>query len=179
VNYRSHASLLGLPLVHVRTTELVDGRARRGIALGWIAIGDIACGVILSVGGVALGGISVGGLGLGLVSLAGLSVGGYAVGGLAIGFLAVGGLALAWQGALGGAAIAKGYAVGGLAIAEHANDPEAQEFMRTSAIRFGRMLAEHSRWLLILVLLPAILAWWNRRQDGDPTGSPPPSHWPG
>lgn len=173
MNYRSNARLLGLPLIHVRTAELVDGRVRRGIARGWIAIGDIAFGVVLSVGGVAFGGISVGGLGLGLISLAGMSVGGYAVGGLAIGWLAVGGMALGWQGALGGAAIAKEYAVGGLAIAEHANDPEAQEFMRTSAVRFGRALAEHSRWLLILILLPAVLAWWNRRNKDDGPSLPP------
>ena len=81
MNYRSKASLLGLPLVNVRTAEMVDGRAQRGIARGWIAIGDIAFGVVLSVGGIAFGGISLGGLGLGLISLAGLSVGIYAIGG--------------------------------------------------------------------------------------------------
>ena len=173
MNYRSKASLLGLPLVNVRTAEMVDGRAQRGIARGWIAIGDIAFGVVLSVGGIAFGGISLGGLGLGLISLAGLSVGGYAIGGLAVGYFAMGGLALGWQGALGGAAIAKEYAVGGLAIAEHANDPEAQEFMRTSVVRFGRTLMQHSRWLLILVLLPAVLAWWNRKKGDDQPTLPP------
>ena len=173
MNYRSNASLLRLPLIHVRTTELVDGRARRGVARGWIAVGDIAFGVVLSVGGIAVGGISIGGLGLGLVSLAGVSVGGYAIGGLAIGFVAMGGLALGWQGALGGAAIAREYAVGGLAIAEHANDPEAQEFMRTSALRFGQPLVGHSRWLLILLILPVVFAWWNRKRGDDQPTSPP------
>src|SRR3990170_1514518 len=124
MDYRSKASLLGLPLIHVRTAEIVDGRVRRGVARGWVAVGDIAFGVVFSVGGVAWGGISLGGL------------------------------AIAWQGALGGVAIAKAYALGGLAIAEHANDPEAQEFMRTSMVRFGRALLEHSQWFLILTIIP-------------------------
>ena len=59
MNYRSNASLLGLPLVNGRTAEMVDGRAQRRIARGWIAVGDIA--VVLSVGGVAFGGISLAG----------------------------------------------------------------------------------------------------------------------
>jgi hypothetical protein len=174
MNYRSNVSLLGLPLIHVSTAQLIDGRPRRGIARGWIAVGDIAFGVVFSVGGIAIGGISMGGLGVGLISLAGLSIGGYAVGGLAIGFLAMGGLALGWQGALGGAAIAKEYAVGGAAIAEHANDAAAQEFMRTSAVRFGQTIMEHSRWLMILIALPAVLAWWNRKEDDGQPKSPPP-----
>ena len=167
MDYRSDASLLGLPLIHVRTAEIVDGRVRRGVARGWVAVGDIAFGVVFSVGGVAWGGISLGGLALGLVSLAGMSLGGYAIGGLAIGYYALGGLAIAWQGALGGVAIAKAFALGGLAIAEHANDPEAQEFMRTSMVRFGRTLLEHSQWFLILTIIPVVFAWWNRKKDQD------------
>ncbi len=167
MNYRSNASLLGLPLIHVHTTGSMDGGARRTVARGWIAVGDVAFGVVLSVGGIAIGGISIGGIGLGLVSLAGVSIGGYAIGGLAIGFLAIGGLALAWQGALGGAAIANGYAVGGLAIAEHANDGEAEEFMGMRSLSFGRTLMEHSRWFLILLVLPVVLAWRKRRNRED------------
>jgi hypothetical protein len=170
--YRSKASLLGLPLIHVSTAEMVDGRVRRGVARGWIAIGDIAFGVV-SIGAIAFGGITLGGLGLGLISLAGLSLGGFATGGLAIGFFAIGGLAIGWEGALGGAAIAKEYAVGGLAIAEHANDAEAQEYMRTSVVRFGKTFMEHSRWFLLLALLPAVIAWWNRKKDKEPPTYPP------
>jgi len=54
-----------------------------------------------------------------------------------------------------------------LAIAEHANDPEAQEFMRTSMVRFGRTLLEHSQWFLILTIIPVVFAWWNRKKDQD------------
>ena len=68
MNYQSKAKLLGLPVIHVRTTEVVDGRVQRGIARGWIM--------------------------------------------------------------------------------------------------------QHSRWLLVLVLVPAALAWWNRKKGDDPTAGP-------
>ncbi len=42
---KSSIQLLGLPLVHVATGQLVDGRYRRGVARGWIAVGDVAFGV--------------------------------------------------------------------------------------------------------------------------------------
>jgi hypothetical protein len=41
---KSSIQLLGLPLVHVTTGQLVDGRYRRGVARGWIAVGDVAFG---------------------------------------------------------------------------------------------------------------------------------------
>ena len=174
MQYRSRASVLGLPLIHVSTAEMVDGRVRRGVARGWIAIGDIAFGVI-SIGAIAFGGLSLGGLGVGVISLGGASLGGYAIGGLAIGFLAMGGLAIGWECALGGAAFAKDYAIGGYAVAEHAHDAAAQEYVRTSRVRFGRAFMQHSRWLLILILLPVFLAWWNRRKGTEPPTYPPPA----
>ena len=172
MQYRSKASILGLPLIHVSTAETVDGRVRRGVARGWIAIGDIAIGVV-SIGAVAFGGVAVGGLGLGVISLAGVSLGGYAIGGLAVGFLAMGGLAIGWECALGGAAFAREYAIGGYAIAEHANDAEAQEYLQTSVVGYGRTFMQHFRWLLTLALLPVIIAWWNRRKDKEPPKYPP------
>ena len=42
-----------------------------------------------------------------------------------------------------------------------------------SAVRFGRTLMQHSRWLLLLVLLPGIIAWWSRRKDKAPPTAPP------
>ncbi len=70
-------------------------------------------------------------------------------------------------------AYAKEYALGGHAIAEHANDAEAQEYVKTSAVGFGRTLMQHSRWLLILIFLPVVARWWNRRRDRVPPPDPP------
>ena len=123
----------------------------------------------------AFGGVAVGGLGLGVISFAGVSLGGYAIGGLAAGFLAMGGLAIGWECALGGAAFAKEYAIGGYAIAEHANDAEAQEYLKTNVVRYGSAFMQHSRWLLVLALLPAVIAWWNRRKDKEPPNYLPPA----
>jgi hypothetical protein len=159
LNYRSHRTLFGLPLIHVASGQVIDGRYQRGIARGWIAIGDISLGIPFSLGGVACGGISiggvslglitVGGVGLGLVCVGGLALGGYAVGGFAVGMIAMGGgaialydaeggLAIAGHAARGGLAIASEYAVGGEARAAHANDLAAQQYMATSPLRFGR-----------------------------------------
>src|SRR5262245_60795418 len=57
MEYRSSASLLGLPLVHIATGAVVDGRYRRGVATAWFAVGDIAIGMLFACGGVALGGV--------------------------------------------------------------------------------------------------------------------------
>jgi hypothetical protein len=122
MEYRSRASFLGLPLVHIALGSTVDGQFRRGIATGWIAIGDIARGVIAS-GGIAMGGICIGGVGFGAISFAGLSVGALAFGGLAIGLYAVGGAALAWRVAIGGFAGSHAYALGGAAKAPHVITP--------------------------------------------------------
>jgi hypothetical protein len=112
--YRSPATVWGLPLVHVCLGPDPGTGASRGVAKGILAIGDLAVGVV-AVGGGAVGVLAVGGGALGLVSLGGCAVGvlaalgGCAIGGLALGGLAVGGLAF------GGLAI--GYiAVGGQAL---------------------------------------------------------------
>jgi hypothetical protein len=95
LDYRSRATLLGLPLL------------------------PIAFGVLIAVGGIAAGGMTLGGLGVGFISLAGLAVGFLALGGLVIGFLSAGGSAIATKGAVGGLAVARDFALGGLAVAEH------------------------------------------------------------
>jgi hypothetical protein len=130
--YRSEASLFGLPLLHIATgIDATTGRKR--VAKGIIAIGDVAVGV-LAVGGGAFGGIAVGGCALGLLSLGGVSlglllaIGGCAIGGIALGGLAVGGVAL------GGMAIGH-YAMGGGAwgphtLSSYGQDPEALDFFR-------------------------------------------------
>ncbi len=63
--YKTRATLLGLPLIHVAFGSIHEGEFRRGRALGWVAIGDVAFGVIVSIGGIAVGGIALGGLAFG------------------------------------------------------------------------------------------------------------------
>ena len=83
VEYKSKATLFGLPLVHVATgLDPVTGKRRT--AKGIIALGNIARGVV-AIGGVAMGVVALGGLGLGLVAFSGLAIGVIAVGGLAVG----------------------------------------------------------------------------------------------
>ena len=125
MEYRSKASILGLPLVHIATGAVVDGRYRRGIAMGWLAAGDVAFGVLFACGGVAIGGITLGGGALGLISIGGVALGLCAVGGLSVGVVALGGAAIAWYAAVGGLAVAHDYAIGGLALARNVIHPQA------------------------------------------------------
>ena len=178
LNYKSHRTLFGLPLVHLASGQVVDGRYQRGIARGWIAVGDISLGILFSLGGVACGGISIGGVslglisfggvGLGLICLGGLAIGGFAVGGFAIGLIAFGGgaialydaeggLAIAGHAARGGLAIASDYAVGGDARAAHANDQAAQEYMATSPARFGKIFVGPWFWSMFGLIFASII----------------------
>ena len=106
--YKSRASLFGLPLVHIHFGPRLC-RAR-----GVLAVGNLATGMV-ALGGMSVGLFSLGGLSLGLLAVGGMAAGGVAVGGLAVGAVALGGLSLGWL-ALGGAANGC-YAVGGLANA--------------------------------------------------------------
>jgi hypothetical protein len=130
--YRSEATLFGLPLVHV-ATGIDPQTGRKRVAKGILAVGDVAVGVF-ALGGVAFGGVTFGGVALGLVSLGGLAlglllalggaaVGGVAVGGGAVGLVAVGGGAFGYY-ALGGGA-------GGVhVLGANVQDPQAVEFFR-------------------------------------------------
>ena len=136
LDYKSKATLFGLPVLHV-TSGLNPETGRVRVSRGIIAIGGIAQGVV-ACGGVAMGGIAFGGLSLGI----------FAYGGLAIGLLALGGLALGLLGALGGGAaapIAVGglaagvFAKGGLALGRHTvdalhQDPAAVKFFGQRAL---------------------------------------------
>lgn len=174
MEYRTAATLLGIPLVHITTGGVESGRYKRGIAHGWIAIGDISFGVVLSVGGVAFGGIAIGGLAVGGVAVAGLAVGLYALGGGAIGVVACGGGAIAWHAALGGLAVAQNYAEGGLAIAAHANDHLAREFFQNSSFfSTAGILMRHSRWLLLLAVVPALQGVVRRTRQRKQGVNPP------
>ena len=120
--YRSQASLFGLPLVHIASgVDPSTGRPR--IAKGIIAIGNVAVGG-LAVGGLSFGVISIGGLSLGLTAIGGLAIGLLlAFGGMAIGLVAIGGGAIGY------------YALGGGAWGVHplsttVQDPQAVEFFK-------------------------------------------------
>ncbi|GMR18640.1 MAG: hypothetical protein BMS9Abin33_1071 [Gammaproteobacteria bacterium] len=155
MNYKTKFTLFGLPLVHITTGKVENGHYKRGIAKGWIAVGDISFGVIISAGGAAFGGIAIGGFAVGLLSFAGL----------AIGFFALGGGAVAWQAAFGGFAVANEYAQGGLAIANHANDLAAKDYFENSNFfSLARLIADNSRWFLLLLVLPIIQSLLHKRK---------------
>jgi predicted RNA-binding Zn-ribbon protein involved in translation (DUF1610 family) len=130
--YRSEATLLGLPLLHV-ATGIDPATGRRRVAKGIIAVGDVAVG-LFALGGLAAGGVTLGGCSLGLISLGGLAIGlVFALGGAAVGGIALGGAALGVV-AIGGGAVGY-YALGGGAWGMHVlsatgRDPEAVEFYR-------------------------------------------------
>ena len=120
--YRSQASLFGLPLVHI-ASGINPSTGRTRIAKGIIAIGNVAVGG-LAIGGVSFGVVSFGGLSLGLIALGGAAVGLLlALGGMAIGLVAIGGGAMGY------------YALGGAALGVHPfsadyQDPQAVEFFK-------------------------------------------------
>lgn len=87
--YKSEASLFGLPLVHINTGGRYTNRKAKGI----IAVGDIATGVI-SFGGVAVGLLTFGGIGIGLIGFGGIGIGIIGIGGVGVGAIALGGVAV-------------------------------------------------------------------------------------
>jgi RNA polymerase sigma factor (sigma-70 family) len=172
--YRSRATLLGLPLVHARGGRLPGEKLKP--AVGWIASGEVAYGLIASggvaVGGISFGGasfgiISFGGFGFGLLAFGGLSVGAIAMGGAAIGLIASGGIALAWHAALGGLVAARDLALGGAALAHHVNDDIAVEFFtRYRWLNFMQPGPRNLFWALCfgpLALQALVWGWWRRR----------------
>ncbi len=166
--YKSAWTLLGLPLVHVRSGRARGEKLRP--AVGWIAIGDVAIGAV-AVGGFAAGGLSIGGLSVGLLAIGGVSLGAVAlagvaiglwaaVGGLAIGYLASGGCAVAFHAAEGGLALARDLALGGSASAAHAND--AITHTTINAVPFFQgthALQRHPLWFSLAYLPIASILW--------------------
>jgi hypothetical protein len=173
--YRSRATLFGLPLVHCRGGK-PPGQAAQP-AMGWFAFGEIAYGVLFASGAVAVGGISIGGasvgiisfggFGFGLIAFGGIAFGGVALGGAAIGLIASGGIALGWHAALGGVAAAHELALGGAALANHVNDPVAREFFaRHRWLDFTQAGPRNLFWTLCFA--PVFLQtlawnWWRRK----------------
>jgi tRNA A-37 threonylcarbamoyl transferase component Bud32 len=145
-DYRSKATMFGLPLLHVASgPDPKTGRER--VAQGIIAIGGRAQGVV-AIGGLAMGGIAFGGMAIGLLSFGGCALGLVSFGGAAIALLAaVGGGAVAPI-AMGGGAL--GYlAYGGGAIGVHVcdaatRDPVAVQFFQN----WAKTLTGSFPWLL-------------------------------
>jgi RNA polymerase sigma factor (sigma-70 family) len=167
--YRTRATLFGLPLVHMRIGG--DLRANRTPVRAWIAVGDTAIGALFAFGGIAVAPLSIGGCAIGLfpfggaaigaVALGGFSVGIWSLGGLAIGWQAFGGCAIAWSAAVGGVSIARDFALGGNAVAVQSGNAAAQAFIgaqpffRGAAYIFQHLLA----WLNLIWVIPMIF-WW-------------------
>jgi serine/threonine protein kinase/capsular polysaccharide biosynthesis protein len=185
VDYRSEATLFGLPLIHVATgIDLTTGRPR--VAKGIIAIGGLAKGVI-AFGGMAMGGIAFGGGAIGVIAIGGGALGLISVGGLAIGLLAaMGGGAIGFIAAGGGAL---GYLTyGGGTIGVHAydavtQDPVAERFF----LPWAKILFANIHWINVAALVPLLAIgvgvpfWLQRRQHAglvSPTSDHPPGRNP-
>ncbi len=166
--YRSNATLLGLPLVHVR----MRGGLARGPVKAWFAAGDAAIGVIFAFGGVAVAPVSFGGLGIGLLTFGGFAIGAVAFGGFSLGLWAIGPMAvglkafgvcaIGWLAAQGWMAVAHAFAQGEMAFAAHANDAAAGAFFANSHFFQITMVLMRSDWLnlLWLVYLFPFAMWW-------------------
>jgi RNA polymerase sigma factor (sigma-70 family) len=180
LEYRSRATLFGLPLVHWRSFGKVRKPGEKvQPAIGWIAFGEQAYGILYASGGVAVGCISTGALSIGLLSFGGLSIGllafggfafgAVALGGGAIGLVASGGMALGWHAALGGMVAAHELACGGAALGNHVNDPVAREFfLRHRWLDFTQAGPRNLFWVLCFGLMSVqmmIGIWWRRKLE--------------
>lgn len=135
--FKSHSTMLGLPLIHY-TYGRSPETGKRVVAKGIIAVGRIACGFI-AIGHVALGLLAIGQLAIGvLFGLGQLSSGIAALGQLAIGaYVGLGqfvtGYVAIGQFALGKYVLAQ-LGVGEFVWSSNRFDPEAAEFFRTFPI---------------------------------------------
>jgi RNA polymerase sigma factor (sigma-70 family) len=178
--YRSRATLFGLPLVHWRSCGPVRRPGEKiQPAIGWIACGEKAYGILYASGGIAVGGISTGGLSIGLLSFGGLSIGLLALGGLAagavalgggaIGLVASGGMALGWHAAMGCMVAAHELACGGAALGNHVNDSVAREFLlRHRWLDFRQAGPRNLFWMLCFGPMSVQMifwVWWRRKME--------------
>jgi RNA polymerase sigma factor (sigma-70 family) len=178
--YRSRATLLGLPLIHWQWF----GKVRRPDekikpAVGWIAVGQRAYGILFASGGLAVGGIATGGFSFGLIALGGCSVGllalggfafgGIALGGGAVGYIASGGMAIGWLAAHGGIVAAHEFALGGAALGNHINDDLAQDFFENYRwLDFNQSGPRNLFWLICfgpMFIQMLIWVWWRRKTE--------------
>ena len=176
--FRSRASLFGLPLVHVRLGDRFD--VLRGPVKAWIAIGSShAVGVIFASGGIAIAPFSFGGIAIGLLPfgaiafgvfpIGAIAIGGWAYGALAIGWQVFCGCGIAWKAAMGGLAIAHDFAVGGIALAAQANTETAKLFIRQNwFFHCGLAISHYGLWMIFViptVLQSRVVARARRRRE--------------
>jgi hypothetical protein len=150
-HYKSEATLLGLPVIHIAMGPNPETGEMRGRARGIIAIGDVAFGGV-AIGGFSAGVVSFGGLSIGLFAAGGGAIGllcatgggavglGMSAGGGAVGTLAAGGGAVGYV-ASGGGAVGF-YAQGGGAFGKHVispsgSDPAAVAMFQETSWFFG------------------------------------------
>jgi RNA polymerase sigma factor (sigma-70 family) len=162
--FRSRATLLGLPLLHIRLGDRFD--VVRGPVKAWIAIGSShAVGVIFASGGLAIAPISFGGIAIGLLSFGAIAMGIFPLGAISIGMWAYGGLALgwdvfcgsgmAWNAATGGVVVSHGFASGGVALAPEANTAMVAEVFRQNLFfRLAELINKHGLLLTLLWVIP-------------------------
>jgi hypothetical protein len=182
--FRSRASLFGLPLLHIRLGDRFD--VLRGPVKAWIAIGSShAVGVIFASGGIAVAPLSFGGIafgllpfgaiGIGLISLGAISLGVWSFGGLAIGWQVDGGVGIAWNAAFGGLAFAHDFALGGIAHAAQANTEMANQFFQQSwFFRCAKFVSSHGLWMVFVIplMLQARIAARARRRREQANAKP-------
>src|SRR5664279_5657157 len=153
--YRSKATLFGLPWLHVALgVNPATGRKRR--AKGIIALGTAPVGVI-AFGDVAVGVIACGIFGYGLVSISVVAVGVVALGSAAVGlWLAMGGVAIGPI-AMGGAAFGW-YANGAIVWGKHVIGPGVYDSLADKF--FNPAAGKFMRWSFLgsLVAMPVFLA---------------------
>ncbi|MGC4071152.1 MAG: RNA polymerase sigma factor [Nibricoccus sp.] len=147
--YRSKATLFGVPLLHIRFSLADEGAPP---LFGWIAAGDRAYALLFAWGTLAIAPISGGVFSVGFVSVGAVSVGVIVLGTAAVGLLSlgcatIGVKAYAWLSALGwetaranGFALARTAAEAPVAFAQNANDPVARAIFSTPNAERNQML---------------------------------------
>jgi hypothetical protein len=166
--YRSRASFLGLPLVHIRIGDRFD--MLRGPVKAWIAMGNYAIGGLIAFGGVAMAPIGIGfcaigllpygGIAMGLLPIGGIALGICSFGGVAIGWQSLGCFAVAWHAAMGYIAVARDFALGNIAHAAQANTDLASQMIKPDwFFKGGQVLGRYSIWMNFLWITPLFIQW--------------------
>lgn len=165
--YRSRASFLGLPLVHIRIGDRFDVLQKPVKA--WVAMGNYAFGGLAAFGGIVAAPFGVGllsfglipfaGIAVGLIPLGGIALGGWTYGALAIGWQSMGCFSVAWNLAAGNIALAHDYAMGHLALAAHTNSAVPELILPNWYTQGGEILRRYSLWLNFIWIAPLFVQW--------------------
>ncbi|MEM9159291.1 MAG: sigma-70 family RNA polymerase sigma factor [Verrucomicrobiota bacterium] len=161
--YRSRATLLGIPLVHVKFAASEEGEKP---AVGWIAGGEKAYGILFAWGLYAVGTVSVGVVSVGVITVGAVGIGGIGLGTLGIGFLAMGATAIGykayasmastgWESAFSyGFSLGVEGAVGPIAYAEQINNEAAGELANIATV--GDVYAYVLAAMALMVIAPVV-----------------------